>query len=190
MAGQRSVDDRLAATTLQLLRGRGPAATTVEAVAAASGIAKTTIYRRHRDRRDMLASALAGLDSPPLPVAHADGETRLRWVIANAVAVVQDGIGFGGLAALLTKGDPEFTALFQEILARQRAVLEAVINDGKADGSLRPDVDNATLIDAVVGAYIAENARRESVAHGWETRIFELLWPAVRPGVHGSGDRR
>ncbi len=61
---QGRVEDGIAESTLYLLRTGGPRAVTVEAVAAHSGIAKTTIYRRHPNRRDMLAGALSRLASP------------------------------------------------------------------------------------------------------------------------------
>ena len=49
MTAQRpSRDERITAAALDLLRTQGPAAVTVEAVAARSGVAKTTIYRRYR----------------------------------------------------------------------------------------------------------------------------------------------
>jgi len=85
------------------------------------------------------------------------------------------------VAAMLTDDDPEFTALFRQIFVKQRDHLEAVIDAGRADGSLRADIDSATLIDAVVGAYIAEHARSGGLADGWENRLFELFWPAVQP---------
>lgn len=180
MAQRRDVDDGIREATLELLRTKGPRSVTVEAVAARSGIAKTTIYRRHRDRRDMLSQALSEVTTPePLPPQTAAAD-RLRWVITQAVKAVEDGIGFGGFAAMLTTEDPEFTDLFRQILVAQRAQLESVINADKADGSMRPDVDAATLIDAVVGAHIAERARTGRVADDWETRLFELFWPVVR----------
>lgn len=180
MAERRRVEDGIAETTLQLLRSRGPRAVTVEAVTAHSGIAKTTIYRRHHNRREMLAAALAGLATPgPLDPA-ADAPDRLRWVIAQAIGMIEGGIGIGGLAALCTEDDPEFNTLFRRILAEQRATLAAVIDAGKADGSMRADVDAQTLIDAVVGTYIAESARTGSVAAGWQERLFALFWPTVR----------
>ena len=118
MAQRRNVDDDISETTLDLLRAKGPRSVTVEAVAARSGIAKTTIYRRHRDRRDMLSLALSQVSAPePLP-SDTDAADRLRWLIKHAVSAVEAGIGFGGFAALLTDEDPEFTALFRQILAR------------------------------------------------------------------------
>jgi AcrR family transcriptional regulator len=180
VAQRRRVDDEIAESTLHLLRAGGPRAVTVEAVSAHSGIAKTTIYRRYRDRREMLASALARLASPALPDPAMDAADRLRWVIDHAVEMIEGGIGLGGLAGLLTEHDPEFTALFRQIVVDQRANVAAVIDIGKADGSMRKDIDNMTVIDAVVGAYIAEQARTGKLAKGWQDRLFNVFWPAVR----------
>ena len=181
MAGRRNVDDDITDATLRLLRAKGPKSVTVEAVAAGSGIAKTTIYRRYRDRREMLSAALSRVTSPEPLTPETAASERLRWVIRHAVEAVDGGIGFGGFAAMLTEEDPEFTALFRQILVDQRAALESVIDAGRLDGSFGADVDGATLIDAVVGAYTAERARTGTVAAGWESRLFDLFWPAVRP---------
>ncbi len=178
----QSVEDRISETTLHLLRGGGPRSVTVEAVAARSGVAKTTIYRRHRDRRDMLAAALSGLASPtPLDPTTAPPD-RLRWLIEHAVEAVDGGVGLGGVAAMLSNDDPEFTTLFRQILVRQRSQLAKAIEVSKADGSMRADVDGVSLVDAVVGAYIAEYARTGRIARGWQERLFKLFWPAIQPG--------
>lgn len=180
MAQRRDVDDGITDATLALLRTRGPKSVTVEAVAARSGIAKTTIYRRHRDRRDMLSVALSRVTSPEPLGAQTAAPDRLRWLIREAVKTIEVGIGFGGFAAMLTDDDPDFTKLFRRILAKQRTELESVIEAAKADGSFRADIDGATLIDAIVGAVIAERARTGRVANGSETRLFDLFWPTVR----------
>src|SRR5262249_25959129 len=135
MAQRHDVDDAIVDATLDLLRTKGPASVTVEAVAARSGIAKTTIYRRYRDRREMLSGALSRSTTPDPLAAQADPRDQLRWVIKEAIKIVEVGIGYGGLAALLTDEDPAFTKLFRRILAKQRAELETVITAGKADGS-------------------------------------------------------
>jgi len=181
MARQSRVEDGIADSALQLLRAGGPRAVTVEAVAGHSGIAKTTLYRRDPNRRDMLSSALSRVASPTPPDAQTGAADQLRWLIDHAVETVEHGIGLGGLAGVLTEDDPEFTTVFRQILVEQRAKLTAVIETAKADGSMRNDIDSATLIDAIVGAYIAEQARTGTVADGWRQRLFELFWPAVRP---------
>lgn len=180
MAPSRNVDDGITDATLELLRTRGPRSVTVEAVAARSGIAKTTIYRRHRDRRDMLSAALSRLTAPEPLAPQATADDRLRWLIKHAVMTVEDGIGYGGFAALLTDADEEFVTVFRRILVDQRAVMESMIDEGKADGTFRADVDGPTLIDAVVGAHTTERARTGDVADGWEERLFALFRPIVR----------
>lgn len=181
MAQRQDVDDGIVDATLDLLRTKGPGAVTVESVAARSGIAKTTIYRRYRDRRDMLSGALSRVSTPEPLVVQADPPDRLRWVIKEAIKIVEVGIGYGGLAALLTDDDPAFTKLFRRILAKQRAELETVITAGKADGSFRSDFECATLVDAIVGSHIAERTRTGRVAAGWQERLFDLFWPVVQP---------
>lgn len=180
MAGQQTVEDGIADATLRLLRAGGPRSVTVEAVTTHSGIAKTTIYRRHRDRRDMLSAALSRLASPAPPSVQADTPERLRWLIRHAIAAIDDGIGFGGFAALLTGDDPEFSALFRQILVDQRSKLVSVIDACKADGTMRADIDSETLIDAIVGAHIAERARKGQIEDDWGERLFALFWPTVK----------
>jgi AcrR family transcriptional regulator len=182
MQKRHEVDDAIADATLALMRAKGPRAVTVEAVTARSGVAKTTIYRRYRDRRDMLSVALAQMTAPEPLEAHADARDRLRWLIREAVKVIEAGIGIGGVAATLTDDDPEFTKLFRRILVKQRRELESVIGAAQTDGSFRRGVNGATLVDAIVGAYIAERSRTGRVAAGWESRLFDLFWPTVQPG--------
>lgn len=141
MAQRPDVDEGIADATLALLRTKGPRSVTIEAAAARSGIAKTTIYRRHSDRRDMLSAALSRVATPEPLAADAQAPDRLRWLIHEAVKTIEVGIGFGGLAAMLTDEDPEFSKIFRRILGRQRAELESVIDAAKADGSFRTDVD-------------------------------------------------
>jgi AcrR family transcriptional regulator len=180
MADRRDVDEGIAESTLYLLRTGGPRAVTVEAVTARSGIAKTTIYRRYRHRQDMLVAALSRLISPEPPNLRAGTPTRFHWIIRQAVAAVDDGIGFGGFASLLTEDDPEFSMLFRQILIDQRANLLSVIDSCKDEGTMRTDLDSVALIDAIVGAYIAERARKGRVEDDWEERLFALYWPAVK----------
>ncbi|MGV0835060.1 TetR/AcrR family transcriptional regulator [Mycolicibacterium thermoresistibile] len=178
---QRDVEDDITDATLALLRASGPRSVTVQAVAARSGIAKTTIYRRYRDRRDMLSAALSRVTLPEPLDPDTAAPDRFRWLIAEAVKTIEIGVGYGGFAAMLTDEDPDFTSAFRQILARQRTELESMIDAGRTDGSLRADVDHAVLIDAVVGTHIAERARTGQVEAGWEQRLFDLFWPAVRP---------
>lgn len=173
-------DDRIAEAALHLLRTSGPRSVTIQAVQAQSGIAKTTIYRRYSDRRDVLRAALSRLIAATPAPPRTQATERLRWVVQQAVAAIGEGIGFGGFASLLTEADPEFNTLFRELLVVQRAALVAVIREMQSDSDVRSDLDPDTLIDAIVGAYIAERARTGKPPKDWEARLFAMLWSAVQ----------
>ena len=164
---------------LELLRTKGPSGVTIEAVAAHSGVARTTIYRRHRNRDEMLTAALVAVGTPPAPDEELSGEQRLRWVVRHAASMVSDGIGFGGMAALITDADPAFTEIFRTVLSTHRADLARVIDDGKSRGLVASTVEPDTLIDGVVGSLVAEKARSGTVGEDWEDRVVAMYSPIV-----------
>lgn len=176
-------DTRIVEATLELLRSRGPRAVTIEAVAALAGVARTTIYRRYADREAMLHAALEVLAEPsPIP-AIADASQRLRWVIVTATDIIVSGIGFGGLAALITGSDPAFGDAFRDVLTRHRNVLTLAIEEGIADGSFRDDLDPETFVDGIVGVLVAECARTGAVSDDYEDRLITLFLPTTRPDL-------
>lgn len=174
-------DKRITAAALDLLRTKGPGAVTVEAVAARAGVAKTTIYRRYRDREDMLAAALTSLRRPTPPADHSAPLPILEWLIEQSLNAIEAGIGVGGVAALLTEEDPDFTELIRALLVEHRGALANVLRDASLAGEVRQDLDVETLLDCIVGAYVAERARSGVVQPGWAKRVLRTLWPCLDP---------
>ena len=91
----------------------------------------------------------------------------MKWAIRQSIDMIANGIGVGGFAALLTNEDPEFSDVFRTILVDYREQAVAAL------ASDAPDLD--TIIDMVVGSYVAEFARRGTVDPSWGDRIFALL---------------
>jgi AcrR family transcriptional regulator len=182
MTPQRpSRDERITAAALDLLRTKGPAAVTVEAVAARSGVAKTTIYRRHRDRNDMLTAALASITQPPPPEDPDELVPVLKWLVEQSYRATHDGVGAGGLAALLIDENRDYTGVLRSIVHQHRAALASVIRDAMTNHVVRGDIDVETAIDCIAGAYLAELARSGSVAPGWTDRVLRTMLPALSP---------
>ena len=165
--GTDQVGARIVEAALQLLRSGGPRAVTMQAVSESTGIAKTTIYRRHRDRRALLTSSLEHLAQRPQIDQGATAAQRLTWVIRQSVEVIANGIGVGGFAALLTNEDPDFSEVFRRILVTYREQSLAVLAPDTHDGD--------TVVDMIVGSYIAEFARTGTVDQAWSDRIFAQL---------------
>lgn len=173
-------DARIAAAVLAQLRDKGPAAVTIDSVAGRSGCARTTIYRRFADRSEMLTAALCTLPPSTIP-APSDGtrSERLRAAIESAGAFVFNGIGFGGIAALLTDADPEFTEVFRQILLSHRASLAETLSASGDPEPFSPILTVDALTDAVVGSLVAEYARTGTIADDWPDRLLALLAPVA-----------
>lgn len=161
------VGARILDAALQLLRAGGPRALTMQAVSESTGIAKTTIYRRHRDRRALLTAALQQLAQQPKLDPRATPDQRLMWAIRQSIDVIANGIGVGGFAALLTNEDPDFSAVFRGILVDYREQAVMALGPHTSDGE--------TIVDMIVGSYIAEFARTGTVDNTWSERLFAQL---------------
>jgi AcrR family transcriptional regulator len=174
-----SRDQRITAAALELLRTKGPKAVTVEAVAARADVAKTTIYRRYRDRQQMLTAALASITQPPAPPETSATAPILEWLIDQCYNAIEEGIGVGGVADLLTDEDPAFTKLIRSLLVQHRQALADRLQQESKSKQIRRDLEVETVLDCIVGAYLAERARSGSVKAGWADRVLQTLWPAL-----------
>ena len=84
-----SRDGAIRAAILQVLAESGYAGLTMDAVAAAAGVGKATIYRRWRTKSDLVADAVAELsamsiEAPDTGSLEGDMRVLLRWLV-NAV---------------------------------------------------------------------------------------------------------
>lgn len=176
-----STDQRIIDAALELLREKGPAAVNIDAAAARSGVARTTIYRRYRSRDELMTAVLEHLIdpaplAPDLPVAE-----KLRWVLDRISDILENRLGPGGTAAVLADSDAVFTAAVRARLATRMSALADLMNLDIATGRLRDTIDPDTVLGLLVGAYLAEVLRFGSPRAGWADRAVEFLTPAVTP---------
>jgi AcrR family transcriptional regulator len=172
-------DRRIIGAALELLQEKGPAAVNVEAVAARAGIAKTTIYRRYRDREDLVRTVVDRITDQPLPPPDLPPREKLRWVLIHVREAFDGGLGRGGVAALLTDEDPEFTDHLRRSLDAHLSPLKAVIAADSRAGLLRSDLDADILINVIVGSYLGELLRYGQPRERWLERTLDELLPAL-----------
>jgi AcrR family transcriptional regulator len=174
-----TVDRRLLDAALGLLQQGGPAAVNIEAVAARSGVAKSTIYRRFRDRHELLRAAIGSAVTMPTAPPVEDARERLAWALAQVRVILDDVLGPGGVAATLEGRDPGFTALVRDLLAPYNAALARLIEDDVEAGRLRNDLDSDAMVTLLMGSYLGELLRRGHVGSEWVGRYADLLWHAI-----------
>jgi AcrR family transcriptional regulator len=182
-----SVDQRLHETVLQLLREGGPSAVTIDGVTSRSGIAKTTIYRRHSNRSELLASVLENAVTAPEVPRDGSVRDKIRFALEQAWRQMDDVLGPGGLAALVANSDPEFTGLFRAALRPHVYMLVSRMREDMDAGLLRAELDADGVVSLMVGAYLGELVRHGEVEPGWLDRTIELLWTLMAPPPDRTG---
>jgi AcrR family transcriptional regulator len=178
---QADVDDRIGAAVLSLLRSGGPTVVTMEAVAAKSGVAKTTIYRRYANRRELLKTVLSSAIEAPGPVPDGTVREKIRFALERAWRQMDHILGPGGLAALVLNADKEFTRLFRETLRPYDEAVVGRIEADSRDGLLREDVDADGVVSLFLGAYLGEMVRRGKVGEDWMERCLDMIWAVLAP---------
>jgi AcrR family transcriptional regulator len=141
--------------TRELLVECGVQGLTVEKVAARAGVAKTTIYRRWRDKDELALAVVLDMVEQvvKLPVL---GDTRAELLaFVNAAVKVLGSTLMGrvmqGLVSDLAT-DPQLAQAFRErVVSVRDAEVERLVERGVARGDLRPDSDPATVHDLLIG---------------------------------------
>ena len=173
-----SVDERIFASTLELLRSRGPSAVSVEAVSAASGVAKTTIYRRYENRDELLRAAVrAAATAVDIPPELSTKET-LRWVLRHARDTIEHVVGRGTVAAVLANEDPAFTSLLLEMIRNTTRPFRENLRERALAGELPAGLDIELAMSVLLGAVVAELIRGRVTDDAWVESVLDLLWPA------------
>jgi AcrR family transcriptional regulator len=155
----------------------------VESVAAAAAVAKTTIYRRYPTKRDLVVAAVGREVPLPLPPADLPARQALERFVRGAIEVM---IGSGAvriLASLLVvdRTEPGILGLFRErVIEPRRATLADMLSRGVDRGELRPDLDPLVVTEMIAGAIFGHHVvlgRATSVA--WIASLVDHLWAAV-----------
>jgi AcrR family transcriptional regulator len=173
-----SVDERIYVATLELLRSRGPLAVNVEQVAANSGVAKTTIYRRYENRDELLrATVTSASTSVAIPLDLSTKDT-LRWVLRHARDTIEHVVGRGTIAAVLANEDPQFTSLLLEMIRNTTRPFRENLRERAAAGDVPADLDIELAMSVLLGAVVAELIRGRPTDDAWVESVLDLLWPA------------
>ncbi|MGF1663597.1 MAG: TetR/AcrR family transcriptional regulator [Kineosporiaceae bacterium] len=161
--------------------------TTLAEVAAAAGLGRTTVHRYFPTREDLLAAlAVDALDRIEAALADCrldDGPVPdVLARVAAALVPMSDEFRFLEVGPEVWKVGGELDTRWYRLSDR----LEAVVDRGKRDGDLRPDLPTAWIVDLVASAVwcAGDSIRDGRVAPREAPRLLvEVL-------LHGAATRR
>lgn len=148
-------------------------------MAEAAGVGKPAVYRRFRDKAELVAAAI-GTQLPEMPAPDlGDTAAELRTVAGfppDAAAYV--GL-IGGLMAEHRRHPELIDAFRRTILWPRRALVLAVIERGQARGAIRGDLDAEVLLDLFAGPFLARVFAGADTGPAWWDRHFTTWWELI-----------
>jgi len=184
MARRRDEDARRRVLTAarDLTFELGPRAVTVDAIAAAAGVGKQTIYRWWPSKSAVVMDALIELTDPePEPVPDSTREAlRLQMRRVGKMFASRQGQLIREVVAE-AQGDPALAEDFRRrFFAHRRARAAATIERGIATGELRPDLDIEDAVDVLSAPlWLRLLAGHRPLTPAAVDRLLDLVWPGL-----------
>jgi AcrR family transcriptional regulator len=183
------VDRRILAATFHQLVAVGYGALSIEAVAAEAGVAKTTIYRRHPTKADLVVSAL-GVEIPFEPPAEdLSARDALDAFVHQAIRMLIESGAIRILGSLLVEEarEPGVLNVFRtQMLEPRRQIVERMLLRGVERGEVRPDIDPLIVTEMIAGAIFGHHAILGLTGTDeWVRALVDHVWTAIaaRPGT-------
>ena len=173
-------DERIVAATLQLLRDRGPAGVNVEAVASASGVAKTTIYRRYEDRDDLLRAAIESSSAEVSIPSDLPTYETFKWILRDAGSMADNMVGRGAAASIILGEHPDSDDMVRAMIKARARSLTEFLHARVASGDLRADLDIGLAATVLLGSLFGQMIRGGDLDDAWADSVLELLWPGLK----------
>ncbi|WP_159444905.1 TetR/AcrR family transcriptional regulator [Pseudonocardia thermophila] len=143
---------KILAATIELLKSKGYAAVTIEAIAKATGVSKVTIYRWWPNRAAVVMDAFLEYNSLSVPFEDAGSARETIRKQMSRVSAFFAGVGGEMMRGLIAncQTDPELAEVFRtDFLQIRHEAGAAVVKAGVENGELRPDIDVQTVLDAL-----------------------------------------
>jgi AcrR family transcriptional regulator len=136
------------------LSKRGFADFTMEAVADAAGVSKSTVYRHWPTKLSLLRDALEELNRQPDIELAGSARVRVERLLEHLVAAVSDSVLSACIPALIEAAEhhPEIAEFLHGYSHGRRSTLTAVIRSGIEEGDFPTHLDPELAAVALSGA--------------------------------------
>lgn len=181
-------DEAILDATLEQLATEGYSRMSLDAVAAAAGTTKPTIYRRWPSKDALVVAALARLQGDAVPACTGDTRADLIAALGDFRVKLLRPNGMSMIGVVLTEERhlPELIARFRaELAAPRRRALRAILDDGVRAGGIRRGADLDAAVSMLVGSFYGSYIATGSVPADWPERIVRLVLEGLAPRARG-----
>jgi AcrR family transcriptional regulator len=141
------------AATRELLAEQGWSAVTHVAVAARSGVGRTTLYRHWPDATALIQDTIAQEISIASPEPTGELREDLTRTLDALRVMLHEPLTERSLRAIIERADvdPAYTQLKETLYHRGSAPLRSIVETAKAHGELPPQLDTDLAVDQLAG---------------------------------------
>jgi AcrR family transcriptional regulator len=173
----QGVDAAILAAAWRLLLQEGYSRMSIAGVAEAAGVGRPAIYRRYRDKSELVAAVIADKTARVPPIDT--GSTRDDLVAHLEFARRRFGMGLAGTLLVEERSHPELLRQFREgMLIPRRDQIATALERGQARGEVRADLDVKLAAHALMGSFVYHYLAVGRPQPGWSEQIVAMLWPA------------
>ena len=174
---------------LRQLADVGYAKISMESVASEAGVSRATVYRRYRDKADLITAAIAD-HATEVPTGPSDDP---KMDLARFLPEFDDcfaASGMGMLGSLLAaQDDPRALELHRErVVAPRAAYARRLLEQAQGRGDLRPDADLDLAIQMLAGSVFHRRVSGMRGQSGWATRAVDAIWKGMGGGRASDPD--
>ena len=162
----------------QVLVEAGLQAFTIEAVAAASGVARTTVYRSWPTRGHLLMDSFLSVYQLQIHFEVSESPVEDVQRLVRSLAQALNGPAGKVAASILAEAqsNPQLKELFCEQFSRPlRERSAALIRAGVTSEIFRPDLDVERMVDAIVGGAYLRLLFGEPLSRTWADSFSKNL---------------
>lgn len=155
----------------------------IDQVAAEAGVSRATVYRRYRDKGDLVTQAVASrYGSEEVPDTGSTYSDLLELMSrAKAKSESEAGVPLAGVLFVEGPHDPELLKASRErVILPRRGRYRLVLERGMRRGEIRAGADVEAVIDALSGAHYARHLSGLSADEGWAERVLREVWLPLR----------
>jgi AcrR family transcriptional regulator len=172
-----NIDAAILDATWRLLLEEGYSGMSIARIAELAQVGRPAIYRRYRDKSELVAAVIADKAARLPPVDT--GSARQDLIAHLETARRRFTMTLAGTLIVEERAHPELLEQFREgMLGPRRDAIALSLERGQERGEVRPDLDTAVAAGALMGSFIFSYLASGRPKPGWSEHVVDTLWPA------------
>ncbi len=172
-----NVDVAILDTAWRLLLDLGYSRMSIAQIAEEARVGRPAIYRRYRDKSELVAAVIADKVSrvPPIDTGNAHDDLVAHLEFARR----RFALTLAGTLIVEEREHPELLDQFRDaMIVPRRDEIAQALERGKQRGEVRQDLDTTLAAHALMGSFMFQALAVGRPTKGWSEQVVDTLWPA------------